>query len=59
MKKGSIVLGSMMLIGLTGYGAWCMYKKMCPESAEQIKDGMEHAIKKKEKTMDKFVENMM
>lgn len=59
MKKSGIIVGSMMLIGLTGYGAWCIYKKMCPESAEEIKDNVEHAIKKKDKMMDKMVEDMM
>ena len=59
MKKSSIILGSVMLMGLTGYGAWCIYKKMCPESAEDMKDGIEHAVKKKEKKMNKIVEDMM
>ena len=59
MKKGSIILGSMMLAGLTMYGAWCMYKKICPECAEDMKDDMEHMIKQKEKKMAKAAENMM
>lgn len=59
MKKGSIILGTMMIAGLTMYGAWCMYKKMCPECAEEMKDNVEDMIKKKEKKMSKMAENMM
>lgn len=59
MKKGSIILGTMMIAGLTMYGAWCMYKKMCPECAEEMKDDVEDMIKKKEKKMAKAAENMM
>jgi len=59
MKKGSIILGTMMIAGLTMYGAWCMYKKMCPECAEEMKDDVEDMIKKKEKKMSKMAENMM
>ena len=49
----------MMIAGLTMYGAWCMYKKMCPECAEEMKDDVEDMIKKKEKKMAKVAENMM
>ncbi len=59
MRKGSIILGSMMIAGLTMYGAWCMYKKICPECAEEMKDDMEHMVKQKEKKMAKMAENMM
>lgn len=59
MKKGSIILGSTMLVGLTMYGAWCMYKKICPECAHEMEDNMEHMIKQKEKKMAKTAEDMM
>ena len=59
MKKGSLILESMMLGFLTGYGAWCMYKKMCPAFVEDVKDGIEHGVKKMTKKVDKFAEDMM
>ena len=59
MKKGSIILGSMMVTFFAGYGMWCMYKKICPECAEEMKDNLEEMIKKKDKAMDKFAKDMM
>ena len=59
MKKGSIALGSMMLGMLTGYGAWCMYKKLSPESARELKGNVEKNVKKMTRKVDKFTEDMM
>ena len=59
MKKGSIILGSMMVAFFAGYGMWSMYKKICPECAEEMKDNVENFIKKKEKIMEKTVKDMM
>ena len=55
MKKGSIILGSVGLAMLMGYGAWCLYKKMMPESARQIKKDMKNALKE----LEKIPEDMM
>ena len=55
MKKSGIIIGSMALTMLTLYGAWCMYKKMCPECAEE----KEQCMKKMAKNIEKGVENMM
>ena len=59
MKKGSIILGSMVAIFLTGYGMWSIYKKICPECAEEMKDNLEDMITKKEKAMGRVVKDMM
>ena len=45
MKKTSICMCSIGLIMLTGYGAWCMYKKFKPDEAEEIKEDMKKAVK--------------
>ena len=55
MKKGSIITGSVLLAGLTGYGAWCMYKKMNPHCANKMKN----EVKKMTKNMEKSIEDMM
>ncbi len=55
MKKGSIIGGVMLGLALSGYGAWCMYKKMCPDCADDMKKGMKNMTK----DMEKSIENMM
>lgn len=55
MKKGSIILGSIGLMALTGYGAWCIYKKVNPECANDIKNG----VKKTTRKVGKSIEDMM
>ena len=52
MKKGSMILGSFMLIGLSMYGAWSLYKKIDPECAEEVEDNMKKMTKKVEKKME-------
>ena len=48
MKKTGVVGG-------VGYGAWCAYKKFCPECASDMKKDM----KKMSKDVEKSIENMM
>jgi len=49
MKKGCIIVGAMSVGMLMGYGAWCLYKKMMPECANEIKKDMKNAFKELEK----------
>ena len=51
MKKTSICMCSIGLIMLTGYGAWCMYKKFMPENAEELKKDMKKAVKEMKEDM--------
>ncbi len=55
MKKSSIIAGSLMLTAITGYGAWCAYKKMMPHSAR----GMKQDMKKMTRNVEKSIEDMM
>lgn len=55
MKKCGIIAGSTILAMLSGYGAWCMYKKLCPECA----DDMENGVKNTMKSMERKIEDMM
>lgn len=55
MKKGSIIGGTAVLMALGGYGAWCAYKKMSPQSAKKA----EKEMKKITKNMEKSIEDMM
>ena len=55
MKKGSMIAGSMLLAGLTGYGAWSIYKKMNPKCANKMKN----EVKQMTKNMEKSIEDMM
>ena len=55
MKKGSIIGGTALLVALGGYGAWCAYKKISPNSAR--KAGKE--MKKVTRNMEKSIEDMM
>lgn len=55
MKKGSIILGSLALTTLGGYGAWTIYKKCNPECAKKLKKD----VKKITKNMEKSIEDMM
>lgn len=55
MKKSSVIAGSLMLSALSGYGAWCIYKKMNPHSAKEMKNNM----KQMTKNVEKSIEDMM
>ncbi|HIT22144.1 MAG TPA: hypothetical protein IAB56_04175 [Candidatus Scybalousia intestinigallinarum] len=55
MKKSGIVGGVVLGLALCGYGAWCAYKKFCPECASDMKKDM----KKMSKDVEKSIENMM
>lgn len=55
MKKEMIIGSTVVGMALAGYGAWCMYKKYCPECA----DNMEKDMKKMKKNVEKSIENMM
>lgn len=55
MKRGTIIGGVMLGLALSGYGAWCMYKKMSPEGASNMKKNMRNMTK----DMEKSIENMM
>lgn len=55
MKKGGIIGGVMLGLALTGYGAWCAYKKYCPECASDMKKDLKHMTK----DVEKSIENMM
>lgn len=55
MKKSSMIAGTLMISALTGYGAWCAYKKMSPHGA----NGMKHDMKKMTRNVEKSIENMM
>ena len=55
MKKSSMIMGSMFLLAMSGYGMWCMYKKICPECADKVKCG----VKKIKHNMEKSMEDMM
>lgn len=55
MKKSSMIAGSLMLTALTGYGAWCAYKKMNPHGACEMKKDM----KQMTRNVEKSIENMM
>lgn len=55
MKKSSLIGGTAVLMALGGYGAWCAYKKMNPESAKK----MQRSMKKMTKNMEKSLEDMM
>ena len=49
MKKGCIIIGAMSVGALMGYGAWCLYKTIMPECANEIKKDMKNALKELEK----------
>ena len=55
MKKSSIIVGSMMVTALGGYGAWCAYKKLNPQCAKMF----EKDVKIVTKNMEKSIEDMM
>ena len=55
MKKSSIIIGSMSLAMLGGYGAWCAYKKMNPRCANKVKSNM----KQMTRNIEKSIEDMM
>ncbi len=55
MKKGSIIGTTAVLMALGGYGAWCAYKKLNPQSAEKT----EKEMKKMTRNMEKSIEDMM
>lgn len=55
LKKSSMIVGTMSLMALGGYGAWCMYKKMNPECANKVKNDM----KKMTRNVEKSIEDMM
>ncbi len=59
LKKGSIITGVALGLALTGYGAWCMYKKYCPECANDMKKDMKRNMKRMTKDVEKSIENMM
>lgn len=55
MKKSSIIGGTVVLMALGGYGAWCAYKKLNPQCANKIEKDM----KKVTRNMEKSIEDMM
>ena len=55
MKQTGIVGGVVLGLALTGYGAWCAYKKLCPECASDMKKDMKHMTR----DVEKSIENMM
>ena len=55
MKKSSVIAGSMVLAALSGYGAWCAYKKMNPHHANEMKKDM----KQMTRNVEKNIEDMM
>lgn len=55
MKKCSIIGTTAVLMALGGYGAWCAYKKLNPQSAEKA----EKEMKKMTRNMEKSIEDMM
>ncbi len=55
MRKSGIIGGIAIGLALTGYGAWCMYKRFCPECAYDVKKD----IKKMTRDVEKSIENMM
>jgi len=55
MRKSSVVAGSLVLTALSGYGAWCIYKKMNPKGACEMKKDM----KQMTKNVEKSIEDMM
>lgn len=55
MRKSSVVAGSLVLTALSGYGAWCVYKKMNPHGANKMKNDM----KQMTKNVEKSIEDMM
>lgn len=55
MKKTSIMGGVVLGLVLSGYGAWCLYKKWCPECANDMKKD----IKKMTKDAQKNIQNIM
>lgn len=55
MKKSTMIGSTAVLMALGGYGAWCAYKKMNPDSACKLKKDM----KKVSKNMEKSIEDMM
>ncbi len=59
LKKGSVIGGVVLGLALTGYGAWCIYKKCCPEDAYDMKNDMKKGMKKMKKDVEKSIENMM
>ncbi len=55
MKKCGIIGGIVLGMALTGYGAWCMYKKYCPDCAKDMKKDFKHMTK----GIEKNIEDMM
>ena len=55
MKKGMIVVGSMGLAALMGYGGWQMYKMINPECADKVKKDVKRAAK----SLEKITKDMM
>lgn len=55
MKTSQKVGMGAILMALTGYGAWSLYKKYNPEG---MKD-MEHACKKISRDVEKTIDDMM
>ena len=55
MKKSGIIGGVVLGLALSGYGAWCVYKKYCPDCANDMKKDLKHMTK----NVEKSIENMM
>lgn len=55
MKKSHKIGMATMLMALTGYGAWSLYKKYNPD---YMKD-MERAYQKMSKDVEKSIDDMM
>ena len=55
MRKSSMIAGTLMISALTGYGAWCAYKKMNPHGANEMKRDM----RKMTRNVEKSIEDMM
>ena len=55
MKKSVMVVGSMGLAALIGYGGWQMYKMINPECADKVKKDLKRATK----SLEKIAKDMM
>ncbi len=55
MTKTGKVMTATVLMALTGYGVWTLYKKYNPEAVED----MENCMSKMSKNVEKSIENMM
>lgn len=55
MKKTTKVVSAAMLMAITGYGAWSLYKRYNPNCMDDMTDALNKISKDVEKSLDDIV----